>query len=154
MALLLGSCDDSAISPETGISPSGPRLKNGIEGLTIPKKEARPIGPGDSLRVAAQYIQKTPKNNGLFGVWLAEFGSKMSPVLLQNCHGRRPRMAATINATPKAPTSRPVAMNETKSEGKLPPVSAAALKMSAQRPGRSRIMPTTTINAVAQPLRC
>jgi hypothetical protein len=43
------------------------------EGL---KKQARPNGPGDSLRVAAQYIQKTPKNNGLFGLWLAEFGSK------------------------------------------------------------------------------
>jgi hypothetical protein len=26
-------------------------------------------GPGDSLLVAAQYIQKMLKNNGLFGIW-------------------------------------------------------------------------------------
>jgi hypothetical protein len=58
------------------ISPPDHAQKNGIGGVTIPKKEARPFGPGDSLCVAAQYIQKTPKNNGLFGIWLAEIGGK------------------------------------------------------------------------------
>jgi hypothetical protein len=38
-----------------------------------PKKEARPKGTGHTLRVAAQYIQKTLKNNGLFRIWLAHF---------------------------------------------------------------------------------
>jgi hypothetical protein len=45
------------------------------KGAIRPKKEARPKGPGKPLRVAAQYIQKTPKNNGLFEIWLAEFGA-------------------------------------------------------------------------------
>src|SRR3981189_145415 len=40
-----------------------------------PKKEARPKGPGNTLRVAAQYSQKTPKNNDLFGIWLVDFGA-------------------------------------------------------------------------------
>jgi hypothetical protein len=44
------------------------------KGAIHPKKEARPKGPGKPLRVAAQYIQKTPKNNGLFDIWLADFG--------------------------------------------------------------------------------
>ncbi|WP_212472738.1 hypothetical protein [Bradyrhizobium liaoningense] len=37
-----------------------------------PKKEARPARPG-TLCVAAQYMQKTPKNNVFFGRWLIEF---------------------------------------------------------------------------------
>ncbi len=45
-----------------------------LRGRFPPKKEARPKRPGNTLRVAAQYIQKTPKNNGLFGIWLADFG--------------------------------------------------------------------------------
>jgi hypothetical protein len=36
-----------------------------FEGRLAPKKEARPKGPGITLLVAAQYIQKSPKNNGL-----------------------------------------------------------------------------------------
>jgi hypothetical protein len=36
-----------------------------FEGRMAPKKEARPKGPGITLLVAAQYIQKSPKNNGL-----------------------------------------------------------------------------------------
>jgi len=36
---------------------------------------------GHTLRVAAQYIQKTPKNNGLFGIRLIDFGmTGMEPV--------------------------------------------------------------------------
>jgi hypothetical protein len=38
-----------------------------------PKKEARPKGPGNTLLVAAQYIQKTRKNNGLLAIWLTDF---------------------------------------------------------------------------------
>src|SRR5258707_4889649 len=45
-----------------------------LRGRFPPKKETRPKRPGNTLRVAAQYIQKTPKNNGLFGIWLADFG--------------------------------------------------------------------------------
>src|SRR5215472_3921234 len=78
-----------------------------IGGASRPKKEARPKGPGNSLRVAAQYIQETPKNNGLFGIWLAEFGIKTGPVSLQNCHGRGPRIAARISSTPPNPSNRP-----------------------------------------------
>jgi hypothetical protein len=32
------------------------------------KKEARPKGPGTPLLIAAQYSQKSPKNNALFRV--------------------------------------------------------------------------------------
>jgi hypothetical protein len=46
--------------------PLGSRSKPEISGRGAPKKEARPMGPGESLRVALQYIQKTSKNNGLF----------------------------------------------------------------------------------------
>src|SRR6185312_2056253 len=45
-----------------------------LRGRFPPKKETRPKGTGHTLRVAAQYIQKTPKNNGLFGIWLVDFG--------------------------------------------------------------------------------
>jgi hypothetical protein len=51
------------------------RLEN--IGARRPKKEARPKGPGKPLRVAAQYSQKMPKNNGLFAVWLADFGAQL-----------------------------------------------------------------------------
>src|SRR5262249_39587565 len=111
-------------------------------------------GPGDSLRVAAQYIQKMLKNNGLFGVWLAEFGGKISVIPLQNCHQRRPRMALTISITPPAPMNRPSAIRDPMSDGKLRSLSAMPPKMSAQRPGRSRMIPAMIMNAVRQPLRC
>jgi hypothetical protein len=41
-------------------------------GRFAPKKEARSYRPG-ALRVAAQYMQKPPKNNVFFGRWLIEF---------------------------------------------------------------------------------
>jgi hypothetical protein len=44
--------------------------------------------PGNTLRVAAQYIQKTPKNNGLFGIWLAVFGLQIL-VLTRFLHANR-----------------------------------------------------------------
>src|SRR6186713_3172661 len=38
---------------------------------------------GRTLCIAAQYIQKTPKNNGLFGGWLAPFrGADRPPARL------------------------------------------------------------------------
>jgi hypothetical protein len=39
-------------------------------------------GTGRLLAFAAQYIQERLKNNALFGVWLAEFGSKMGRAAL------------------------------------------------------------------------
>ena len=41
-------------------------------GPATPKKEARPYRPGSPC-VAAQYMQKPPKNNVFFGPWLTEF---------------------------------------------------------------------------------
>jgi hypothetical protein len=38
--------------------------KPGLMELAAPKKGARPKRTGHTLLVAAQYIQKTPKNNG------------------------------------------------------------------------------------------
>jgi hypothetical protein len=42
-------------------------------GALSPQKGSPAKRTGHTLRVAAQYIQKTPKNNGLFGIWLADF---------------------------------------------------------------------------------
>src|SRR4029078_5142052 len=58
------------------VCPEGkpvPTFPDHAPGALSPKKETRPKGTGHTLRVAAQYIQKTPKNNGLFGIWLADF---------------------------------------------------------------------------------
>src|SRR5205809_4486387 len=44
-----------------------------LRGCFLPQKGSPAKRTGHTLRVAAQYIQKTPKNNGLFGVWLAHF---------------------------------------------------------------------------------
>ena len=41
-------------------------------GARRPKGKPGHIGPG-ALRVAAQYMQKRPKNNAFFGPWLTEF---------------------------------------------------------------------------------
>src|SRR5258706_14736544 len=38
-----------------------------------PQKGSPAKRPGNTLCVAAQYIQKTPKNNDLFGIWLVDF---------------------------------------------------------------------------------
>jgi hypothetical protein len=50
---------------KTGTHFSGSRSNLEFKGRLPPKKEARPKGPGITLLVAAQYIQKSPKNNGL-----------------------------------------------------------------------------------------
>ena len=74
-------------------------------GALSPKKEARPKRPGSTLCVAAQYIQKTPKNNGLFGIWLADFGHTAGP----NCPFRdrdRPRAKPRRNGPSRPRCSR------------------------------------------------
>src|SRR6478609_7498373 len=48
-------------------------LKPGIRWGAFPQKGSPAKRTGHTLRVAAQYIQKTSKNNGLFGIWLADF---------------------------------------------------------------------------------
>src|SRR6185436_8293721 len=64
------------------VCPEGkpvPAFPDHAPGALSPKKEARPKGPGNTLCVAAQYIQKTPKNNDLFAIWLADFGHAAGP---------------------------------------------------------------------------
>jgi hypothetical protein len=56
----------------TGTSFSDNALKTWKTGALCPKKEARPSEPGTSC-VAAQYMQKRPKNNVFFAGWLTEF---------------------------------------------------------------------------------
>jgi hypothetical protein len=118
------------------------------------KKEARPKGPGDSLLAAAQYIQKTSKNNGLFEVWLAEFGGKRSLSALQNCHERGPRTALRISITPANPTRRPKSTSTTRVGSLLLSASAPTPNRMAHSPGNNRISPKITMMAVAQPWRC
>ncbi|HLZ01469.1 MAG TPA: hypothetical protein VKR55_04875 [Bradyrhizobium sp.] len=55
---------------------SNPAQNLKFEGGAPPQKGSPAKRPGEPLRVAAQYIQKIPENNGLFGIWLAEFGGK------------------------------------------------------------------------------
>jgi hypothetical protein len=67
MVLLLRSDNGwSAISPENRDPLFRIALKtwNSLRQL-VPKKEARPKRTGHTLRVALQYSQKSPKNNGL-----------------------------------------------------------------------------------------
>src|SRR5207244_9006962 len=45
-----------------------------LPGRFLPQKGSPAKRTGHTLRVAAQYSQKTPKYNGLFGIWLADFG--------------------------------------------------------------------------------
>src|SRR5215470_9600435 len=60
---------------------------------------------------------------------------------------RRPRMALTISITPPAPMNRPSAIKDPMSDGKLLSESAIPPNMSAQRPGRSRMIPAMIIKA-------
>jgi hypothetical protein len=50
-----------------------PTFPDHAPGALFPQKGSPAKRTGHTLRVAAQYIQKTPKNNGLFGIWLADF---------------------------------------------------------------------------------
>jgi hypothetical protein len=66
MLLLLRSDNGwSVISPENRDPLFRITLKTWSSRALGAKKEARPKGPGITLLVAAQYIQKSPKNNGL-----------------------------------------------------------------------------------------
>src|SRR5882724_4848687 len=56
------------------------------QGALRPQKGSPAKRTGHTLRVAAQYIQKTSKNNGLFGIWLAEF--RVAGPLNCPCRGR------------------------------------------------------------------
>src|SRR2546428_12484074 len=70
LSMISGQTRTAFVPRKTGIHFSG----SCSGGAFSPKKEARPKGTGHTLRVAAQYIQKTAKNNGLFGIWLADLG--------------------------------------------------------------------------------
>src|SRR5882757_7341784 len=75
MALLLVVCNGWRRSHrKTGTHFSGSRSKAcDSMGRFHPQKGSPAKRTGHTLRVAAQYIQKTSKNNGLFGIWLADF---------------------------------------------------------------------------------
>src|SRR5215211_2917789 len=44
-----------------------------LRGRFLPQKGSPAKRTGRTLRVAAQYIQKTPKNKGLLSIWLGDF---------------------------------------------------------------------------------
>jgi hypothetical protein len=86
MVLLLGSDNGwSAISPENRDPLFRIALKTwSLKKALGAKKEARPKGPGITLLVAAQYIQKSPKNNGL----LRGFGPRSDDFFAGNQRNR------------------------------------------------------------------
>jgi hypothetical protein len=61
---------------KTGTHFSGSRSKPGILEATGGQKGSPAKGTGHTLLVAAQYSQKSPENNGLFAIWLADFGAE------------------------------------------------------------------------------
>src|SRR6185503_2845781 len=61
-----------------------------LRGSNGPQKGSPAKKTGHTLCVAAQYIQKTPKNNGLFGIWLADFGRVAGPNCPFRGRGRPP----------------------------------------------------------------
>jgi hypothetical protein len=72
----------SAISPESRDRFFRIALKNLEFASTHGAQKGSPAkGTGHTLRVALQYSHKSPKNNVLFPIWLADFGGK--PHLLQ-----------------------------------------------------------------------
>jgi hypothetical protein len=75
----------SAISPENRDPMFRIALKRGSKGRDLTKARAQKGNPanrtGHTLRVALQYNQKTPKNNGLLRVWLAHFRRSDPPQL-------------------------------------------------------------------------
>ncbi|MFG3596962.1 hypothetical protein [Bradyrhizobium sp. RDI18] len=82
MALLLVVHVGARSHRKTGTHFSGSRSNLGCErghSSNLPQKGSPAKRTGHTLRVAAQYIQKTPKNNGLFGIWLADFGGLNRP---------------------------------------------------------------------------
>ena len=86
--LFFWSCGGwSAISPENRdplfrIALKNLKIRTGPRPHTWPQKGSPAKRTGHTLRVAAQYIQKTPKINGLFGNWLADLGRKAASIAL------------------------------------------------------------------------
>jgi len=67
----------SAISPENRDAFSGSRSKKlEFERAHTAQKGSPAKRTGQTLRVATQYSQKSPENNALFAIWLADFGPK------------------------------------------------------------------------------
>jgi hypothetical protein len=82
MALLLVVQRLGAISPENRDPVPGPRSKTEFRRALGAQKGSPAERTGHTLRVALQYSQKTPKNNGLFRIWLAELAGKQDPFQL------------------------------------------------------------------------
>src|SRR5580704_14882374 len=75
IALLLHQAMAGARSRrKTGTHFSGSRSKTwNSKGAPCAQKGSPAKRTGHTLRVALQYSQKSPENNGLFAVWLADF---------------------------------------------------------------------------------
>jgi hypothetical protein len=58
---------------KTGTHFSGSRSKPGVRRAQGAQKGNPAKRTGHTLLVAAQYSQKSPKNNALFAIWLADF---------------------------------------------------------------------------------
>jgi hypothetical protein len=67
---------------DNGWSTISPENRDPLFRITLKTWNSKALGAqkgspakrtGHALLVAAQYIQKTPKNNGLFRIWLAHF---------------------------------------------------------------------------------
>ena len=72
-----------AISPENRDPLFRITLKNlEFERAYSAQKGSPAKRTGQTLLVALQYSQKSPKNNALFAVWLAEFGAEPPRVQL------------------------------------------------------------------------
>src|ERR1700694_4611501 len=63
-----------------------------------PKKKAGQKGPGHASLVAAQYSQKSPKNNALFAIWLADLALNQPGA---NCH-----QVLSAGYTPRSTSSK------------------------------------------------
>src|SRR4030088_1015750 len=61
---------------KTGTHFSGSHSKPGIRRAHRAQKGSPAKRTGHTLLVAAQYSQKSPKNNALFAIWLADFRRK------------------------------------------------------------------------------
>jgi hypothetical protein len=126
---------------KTGTHFSGSRSKTwNSAGAHGAQKGSPAEGTGQTLLVAAQYSQKTLKNNGLLAAWLTDFPSYRRH--FGRCRSIRSHLKASDTGTrqmiitPKGLTMRPAATN-----GAQPPAepgwdSAMPLKMTAHNLGR------------------
>src|SRR5260370_30437591 len=80
IALLLNRAMAGARSRrKTGTHFSGSRSKTWNLRAHRAQKGSPAKRTGQTLRVATQYSQKSPENNALFAIWLADFRSQTSP---------------------------------------------------------------------------